>query len=158
MEQRHMKEWFFDRLRGLLGAAAAGAEASATLGGGGGGAALRLTGEVTNVGDSTADILMARGKTKRVYDLAFSVVVEHEAAPPGGGAKCKVHLHFPDVSNDTAGKDRDFKVDFPEAGKPEGSADAVKAALAADGKGAAGALVMAARKAVEDAVAAFLAL
>ncbi len=139
MEQRHMRDWYFERLRGLLGALPPAG-------------ALRCTGEVAGLGDSTADILMARGKTKHVYDLRFSVVVEHAAE----AAKTLLHLTFLDVSNDTAG-DRQFKVEFLEGCKlAEATQDAVKASLKAGG--AAGELVKGVVKAVEDAVAAFMAL
>jgi hypothetical protein len=154
MEQRHMGEWLFDRLRGLLAALPAAALPS-------GGGTLRCTGEVTNVGDSTADILMARGKTKRVYDLRFSVVVEHaaaEAEASGARATALLHLNFLDVSNDTAG-DRRFKVEFVDASKPGAAAqEGIRAALSAQGADAAGGLARGAVKAVEDAVAAFLLL
>ncbi len=143
-----MGEWLFDRLRGLLAAAGA-VELPA------GGGTLRCTGEVTGLGDSTADILMARGKTKHVYDLRFSVCLEHASA---AAVKTVLHLTFLDVSNETAG-DRQFKVEFLDgAALSEATREAIKAALHAKGSGAAGELVRGIVKAVEDAVAAFMAL
>ena len=137
-----MRDWFFERLRGLLGALPPAG-------------ALRCTGEVAGLGDSTADILMARGKTKHVYDLRFSVVVEH-AGEGAAAAKTPLHLTFLDVSNDTAG-DRQFKVEFLEGCKlAEAAQDAVKGSLKAGG--AAAALVAGVVMAVEDAVDAFMAL
>ena len=144
MEQKHMGDWLFEKLRALL----AGVPA-ATLPGDGG--SLKCTGGVSNVGDSTADILMARGKTKRVYDLHFSVVLEHSSGS-------KVHLNFLDVSNTSEGEQRAFKVELQDNSLAAPVQEAIKAALQASGTGAGAELVKGTLKAVEDAVAAFMQL
>ena len=143
MEQRHMASWVKDKLVGLLGGLAPVEVA--------GRGTLRFSGEVKGweEGGSTADILLARGKTKKVYDLHFTVVIDLVASPPPSSPQ-KVLLKFLDVSNDTAGEARAVKVEF-EGGPTEEMKDAIKSALDAS-------LLAAVRGAVEETISAFLTL
>jgi hypothetical protein len=79
------------------------------------------------------------------------------AAEAGGKEGQRALLVFPDVSNETAGAPREVKVEFSE-GVGDAARAALRDALRADGAGAAGALLRAARDAVEAGVKQFLAL
>lgn len=143
-----MASWVKDKLTALLGAIEM--PPLEVVGAG----TLRCTNEISGWGDdSTADILLARGKTKRVYDLHFSVVLEvglgsSNSTPP------KVLLRFLDVSNDTAGAPRALRVEFEGSGLNEGGKEAIKTALTPEG--VASSLLSAVRGAVEETVSAFM--
>ena len=151
MEQRHMGGWVKDRLVALLGEAK-GVVGEVSIPEAG---SLRCTTGVEGYGEGcTADILLARGKTKKVYDLKFAIALELFNASASPPTTQKVLLQFLDVSNDTAGEPRAVKVEFEGGGASEEAKGAVKRALGSGGEAAH--VLDAVRKVVEDAVAGFM--
>jgi hypothetical protein len=149
-----MGDWLRDKISALLATAALHPGCAVAVPGAG---TVALGGAVEKWGDSTADVLMARGKIKHVYDAKFSVPLPLAAEAAGGKEGQRALLVFTDVSNDTADAPREVALEFSE-GVGEATRAALKDALRADGSGAAGAIVKAAREAVEKGVAQFLAL
>jgi hypothetical protein len=128
---------------------------------------LMVTG-VANWGDSSADVIITRGKTKKIYDLSFDVVVQvfPEAAPApseeeldeGGDDKTKKSteggdkdkgeekkaknpralLRFQEVSNETEGSPRDISLKWGSPSPPEAQHDVIRTALAVSPSTAAG--------------------
>ncbi len=165
-EQRHMGTWFKDRVSAEIKgrAGAGGALEPLALDGVG---SLAVQPVPVQWGDSTADIILARGKTKHVLDVAFAVDVTVEpAAGAGAGAAddkksktaSKATLFFAADDETDARAVRVLRVET--SGSSLGlAADALlSGALAPAGGGAAARIVTGTRDAIQAAVTAFLAL
>lgn len=122
---------------------------------------LRVSSGVGSWGDSSADILLARGNRKAPYDLSFSIHIDVRdggdapATPPADGAdvKPRATLQFLDVNDASEGAPRDVRVTVSAGVVPAERAAALKDALRPEG--AAGALVAAIRDVVEAVIVEF---
>ena len=154
VEQRHMGIWLRDRIATeLLSRSTTTALAPLSL---------PLAGDLitatapTDWDDSSADIIIARGKKKWVYDCAFNIPITFGGAATSAS---KVVLRFADVSNTTAGEIREIRFSFSGTlANDDKITQEIREALRLDGMGAGGRIINGIREAVEVAVEAFLAL
>lgn len=198
VEQKSYGPWTLDKLVENLNAAKKEGKLQVPVAGSefGGGAMLVVSG-IKDHEEASAEIIISRGKARKIYDMSFSVVVDvrkkdeyDEAAVTNepvelikGKEKKKdddvkekeekkdspaarypqVILHFPDISNSSAddaesgGRGREVQMRFSK--KPSfTSSEADAARLACSVQNLDSGLVHEIRKAIEQAVQAFLAL